>query len=313
MHVYYDKVYQQLDSDGVDETYYDGTAYVNNNNVLTLPGNGVAVTDDGTYMVFATESNDIVFWDSYSTSWNRSYKLPPNTEVYGLTSNRGGVYILTDSGVMFGGYSTPPKYIVSFADNSGSKPAEPPSPQAFNFHFGIHPFRDGIIYVNDNNGITFVGSARVQDDGYSVHNILSGLPSGDKEILGVTEDQIIVNVRNTSLHRFTTSASVPASRTNQAAETRVIDLDNIYDVNAIDLVFDEALSGNDSIKVSIRSNTSEAYTDLETITSTDSQYYRVYNDTTAGNKYTAMQVKLTFLGGDPRVMNLEILGDKVSK
>jgi hypothetical protein len=282
--------------------------------LLDLPSDVVDMTDDGRYLVFATEAGRIYYWNTYGFLYQRGYDMPPRADVLGVAENEGNVYILTQNGVKVSRFDSQPTDIVSFDENQGAKPANRPDGRGdSDLHkYGIEQFRGGIIYVNNNQGITYVGPAQPGADGLSAHNLLSDLPGGDNEIVFAAHDSIIVNNRSGGVYEYKVGPGDPSSRTNQVAETRVIDMGQPYDVDHIDLTLSQTMSGNDKIEVSIRENPSESYQSLGTKSSSDTSHLRFRNDSGTSKRCATLQIKVDFLGGNPGIIRLTPRGDQVN-
>jgi hypothetical protein len=302
----------------------DGAASVTiTKNNLDLPDTlrAVALCDDGLNLVIAaTENinatdnfadNRILFWDGYSSSWQREYKITDRF-IWAVKNIGGVVYAFGQFGVYELSYNSIPRKVVSrsigFANSS-------------NFGLGYGSNRVGLY---NQNAVLWGQAASIDSYGKLAEDIPIAYlrPFLDSTINELTfiETQfeagyIYFGTQNAKLYRVNLSSATHNSGTAYRAETVYIPLNTQYNIRAIELVFGEPLASGDSIEIDLQSDndTSEVVWNTWSFTA-DGAIRRKRKTAALGVKFTSdlIKIKFRFTGGAVKVKKIELYGDPIT-
>jgi hypothetical protein len=164
----------------------------------------------------------------------------------------------------------------------------------------------------------------------TIHIPFTGLPnpSTTKEnslIPTVSSERLLVSVFGEGMWAIddgiykNSSGGTEAARqaqTQSQAETRVIDMGETYQINMIEVLFNEPLGTNiyytdDEIDFRIRKSTDDAYEVWGNVTSdSDERKVEIRNPSNSVETDT-LQIKMDFEGGNPQVRSVAVYGDQI--
>lgn len=306
-----------------------------NDNALDLPPTESIIDFTGIdkYLVIATDSGEVFFWNTNTDSWQRRVTVQKEFQnLYSLFELSGRVYVLMDSGIWSLGFSEPPRKEYSFSSNSDLRPQ----------HTGVQYFtsfgpafassnKNKISYITKNNSLAIFSA---QENKINLSH--TGIPESstfpkNSLVLSFNERGAYVSVWNEGLFVFssetydpdsTTSANEEDARQAQSgvtqAETRIIDMNDTYQVNMIEVLLDQAPQThtdyeNDKLVVKARGNTNDTYTTFGTIDTTGELKKTFQLRPTQTFEDDTIQIKLEFEGGNPLVRSVKVYGDKISQ
>lgn len=284
-------------------------------NVLDFPQNlqVTALEDDGVYLVAALSADKdnvgalaeakIIFWDTFSSSWQREYSIGDTivdmhsigNVVYGI--GRKGIYIIS-----FGGGV---QKIWDDGTNvmSGSNRVIGPG--------CLSSYNDALIWADSDGSVGLLGKPSPKLRA-SVHKPI--VPNSGSSVSFVDGEFAFLNVvvgdSNPALafYGMLVGSDSSVTDTDVTAQTRYIDLKNKYDIHRVDVVFGEPLASGDSLTVSVYSDEDTAATAFGTVTTAGRKRFSLF-PTTPIIGAENISIGLTYGGGAPKVSAIEVYGE----
>lgn len=230
---------------------YDNTGTAaNNTNVLDFPSNYVAnsLTDDGTYLVIGISStnfyntgiNDtkILFWDTFSPSWNKEYSLPEGF-LYALKKVGNKIYAFGSFGLYVLNYNSEPTLVAPFT------PDDPPTKQT-----DVAVLGNSVYWFSYNgDDEAFVSSF---GDRWGMQPSLQQpfrLTAIGEFIMPLNDVELLVS-QNNELYLFDYTAT--GSIANYTIYSKSFDLNGRYKIKKVVLTFSTALVNGDSVEIYLR-------------------------------------------------------------
>jgi len=328
MYSFQDRVYVGNGSK-VSMIFEENSSMKINKEALDLPPTEriIDFTQQGKYLVIATDSGEVFFWDTNADSWQQRYTVKKSFRgLYSVFNIQGDVVVLMDSGIYSLRFSTPPTPVFEFANLTNLSPLHEGSTYVTKFGQSYASTINQRLYW-----VTYQNDVAMFD--YSegtIHIPFTGLPnpSTTKEnslIPTVSSERLLVSVFGEGMWAIddgiykNSSGGTEAARqaqTQSQAETRVIDMGETYQINMIEVLFNEPLGTNiyytdDEIDFRIRKSTDDAYEVWGNVTSdSDERKVEIRNPSNSVETDT-LQIKMDFEGGNPQVRSVAVYGDQI--
>jgi len=279
--------------------------------VLEFPGDYVTLDldDDGTYLVAAITKNitsrtlqsdtRIIFWDTYSPTWNREWVIP-DYALSAIAKFGNGFIAVCGRGIWYFSFYSKPKKIRSLSSSY-----VPPfgSPQA------VDTLGDAIMWGGTAN-INSYGKITPEDDNV-YRTPLAGTTANSAITFLDTSTRLARVYAGTAGNKLFYYTTATGGGTGYSAKTVYIPLNGNYEVDRIDFLLGEPLSGSDVLTVQVQGDEDTAASDWATLSVANNEAVKFVS--TFGN-FTTDQLKLilTFTAGNVKIKQIDVYGKRVS-
>lgn len=309
-HGNYDKVGMIYDNDAGDAAY--------NSNVLDIPANYLvtALADDGVYLAVVITNNTasaavlgdtrILFWDKYSSSWNREYAI---SDQFILSAKRMGNSILLQGqrGI----------YEVSFDGGVRKVLARLTGLTSTGSNRQIGP---GLAGIYNQEGYLFCGGqyvgalGKLSEDAPKAFHIPIQITTNTSINPSLIETQydvgrIIVGTDEPKLYLYVFGGT-SSGQTSVSAQTVYLPLADRYSIKRIDVIFGEPLASGDAFDIDTKTDEDTAAVDFGSASfATDGAIRRKSMFPAAAPTAETLSLVLNFTGGVVKVKKIMVYGD----
>lgn len=301
--------------------YYVGHIYSNagtpaaNITALNLPTDYTVtcIADDGQYLVFgATKNKDtssspaglyagtkIVFWDTFSSSWQKEYNLP-SASINALKRVGSTVYAFCPEGVYGFNFGAYPVLLRETTNTSNIR---------FGYPSATDQYGDGVMF---GNSLLTIGKPA----SYAQRGVYQPFAkSGSSDISFVYNNprinRLLVGDLGAKLYRYTTNTNGAPSQTWY---TKMLDLSARWKIQQIEMIFAyNALGASDSITVAVLD---EDFASNSFVIASNANFGAVTRCKLTPSAQKApeletMALALTITGGTPAIAKINIYGEEV--
>lgn len=285
---------------------------------INTKGRATDISDDGIYAVIATTRNltcdtnalagsAIIFWDGYSSSWNREYQIP-DPFIFALEHTPIGVFAFGVTGIWQVSYGAEPKKI--FAIPTGIYSVNTSSALQYGRAAASH-FANAVLWggsSGSNKAIKTFGKLDISAPNAYLHPFLSTASKNITFVDGqLAKGYVLVGDDTPQLkaYPFSTANNPQAGNT---AQTVYFSLPSKVAITRIDLVFGEPLVSGDAISAGIFTDEDTAVIPFGSVTFTaDGARYRktLIKSATCEDQ---LSVLLTFTSGSVKLKAVEVYG-----
>lgn len=302
-----------------------GAATFTSTNVLTTkPGYIITdISDDSTYAIIAITDNvatdpavmgdtRILFWDTFSTSWNREYSIP-DPFIMALEKTPLGVFAYGVTGIWQVFFGAEPRKV--FSHPTGVYTVLTQTALKYGRNACSH-YGDALMWggtSGSNYAVKTFGKLQSDLPTAYLHPFLSTASQNITYVNGqIAKGYVVVGDDGPNLKAYPFSSS-GTPNTGVTAQTVYIPLETKTAIERIDLVFGEPLASGDSVSVSV-------YTDQDTSPISFGPSPSYANDGAIRRKPTygsatcedQVSILLTFTAGAVKIKSVCVYGTPMS-
>lgn len=304
MHLFSDKVWV-ADKDRIDSI--SGATPTFNSAVLNVPSDYriLALENDGKYLIIGMTQNlgdnimmgrtKILFWDTYSDSWNKEWTIP-DSNIVCLKTIGNWIYAICGRGIYRFNYETAPQKLFPILTSSNSPD--------YGRCWGVDNLSDMLIWAG----------SQLQTYGPP----LPGYPSAYfTPFAGFTGDVISISGQGRLGYIFVSTSSnklyyieyLEGGATSKTATTNFIPLGKKYKIEAIKIMTANVLATGDSLNIDVNNDSNSSAVDWGTVS------YAAYGairqvTLISANPLDAedLQLVFNFNGGNVKIRKVEVWG-----
>jgi len=288
-----------------------GGAETNTLNELDFEDNETVtcLSDDGYYLVIGVTKNisgatassgtRVLFWNKTTSSWQREWTLTGTPTVLNLENRNGIMHATTPVGIYAFTFQTPPQRIQVLAGTSDNGRNHTSS-----FVYG------GAMFWGGNGTILSYGNI-IPNTPTALFKPYANMSGGVSMLIQPTITRIFAGTDNDKLYRINIEGG---GNTGGFARTKNILLDDEYQINAIEFIFNGPLASGDSINLTIDNGvTTKSVGNVATFAAdgaVNRKMYRFGDDTINADQ---LYLHILLNGGDPLIKQIDVYGERINK